>query len=84
MIFVLGNKDLLLKSKYYKIGENNIDIYEPNDIYLDKIEPETTLTEFINKCETNGDITVIDQNGQECEALSPERCYASALRVCCA
>ncbi len=59
---------LYLKSRYYKIGENDIDIYEPNDIYLDKISPETTVTEFINKCETNGNITVINQRGQELQA----------------
>ncbi len=45
---------LYLKSKIYKIGENNIDIYEENDVYLDKMEPETTLENFKKNCETNG------------------------------
>ena len=58
------NDTLYLKSEKYKIGENNIDIYEENDIYLDKIEPETTVKELIANCDTNGTITVINSNGE--------------------
>ena len=58
------NDSLYLKSKKYKVGENDIDNYEDGDIYLDKIQPETTLSEFINNCDTNGTITVINEEGQ--------------------
>ena len=56
---------LYLKSKVYKIGENDIDIYEENDVYLDKIEPETTLENFKKNCKTNGNITVLNEKGIE-------------------
>ena len=52
------NDPLYLISEKYKIGENDIDIYEQGDIYLNKIEPETTLAEFKNNCDTNGTIVV--------------------------
>ncbi len=55
---------LYLRSEKYKVGKNNIDEYEEGDIYLDKIEPETTVAEFIENCDTNGIITVIDKNGK--------------------
>ena len=42
------NKSLNKQKKKYKIGENDIDNYEQGDIYLDKIEQETTVEEFIN------------------------------------
>ena len=58
---------LYLRSSVYKIGENDIDRYEPNDVYLDKIQPKTTLSKFINNCKTNGIITVIDKQGQQLE-----------------
>lgn len=58
------NDSLYFKSEKYKVGENDIDNYENGDIYLDKIEPETTLSEFINNCDTNGTITVINEKGQ--------------------
>lgn len=54
---------LYLKSAKYKIGENDIDIYEDGDVYLDKIEPKTTFAQFRSNCETNGIMTVIDHNG---------------------
>ena len=56
---------LYLKSKVYKIGENDIDIYKENDVYLDKIEPETTLENFKKNCKTNGNITVLNEKGIE-------------------
>ena len=69
ILYAQWEKDgLYLKSQKYKIGENNIDIYEENDVYLDKIESETTVTEFINNCETNGDIKVINSQGQVLQA----------------
>ncbi len=57
--------NLYLKSEKYKIGENDIDNYEKGDIYLDKIEPNTTLKQFIENCDTNGIIKVIDKDGKE-------------------
>ena len=60
----IADKDkLYLKSAKYKIGENDIDIYEDGDVYLDKIEPKTTFAQFRSNCETNGIMTVIDHNG---------------------
>ncbi len=58
------NDGLYLSSKTYKVGEKDIDNYEDGDIYLDKIRPDTTLSEFIDNCTTNGKITVINQNGK--------------------
>ena len=66
ILYAQWEKDeLYLKSEKYKIGENDIDNYEQGDIYLDKIEPNTTLKDFIANCDTNGDITVINSEGQE-------------------
>ena len=59
------NDKLYLKSEKYKIGENDIDNYEQGDVYLDKIEPNTTLKDFIANCDTNGIITVINSDGNE-------------------
>ena len=56
---------LYLKSEKYKVGENDIDNYEYGDIYLDKIQPETTLKQLMENCDTNGIISVIDKNGKE-------------------
>lgn len=58
------NDSLYFRSEKYKVGENDIDNYENGDIYLDKIEPETTLSELIENCDTNGTISVINENGQ--------------------
>ena len=60
-------KKLYLMSEPYKIGENDIDRYEPDDIYLDKIQPKTTVAKFIKNCKTNGTITVINKQGQQLE-----------------
>ena len=66
ILYAQWEKDeLYLKSEKYKIGENDIDNYEQGDIYLDKIEPNTTLKDFIANCDTNGDITVINSEGKE-------------------
>ena len=61
------NDNLYYKSEKYKVGENNIDIYEDGDIYLDKIEPETTVKKLIENSDTNGTITVIDEKGNKLE-----------------
>lgn len=61
------NDKLYLSSQKYKIGENDIDNYEDGDIYLDKIEPKTTAEQFKNNCETNGEITIYDKNGNVLE-----------------
>ena len=58
-------EDLYLKSQKYKIGENNVDEYEENDIYLYRVNPNTTLTEFISNCDTNGTITVYKKTGEK-------------------
>lgn len=58
------NDSLYFRSKKYKVGENDIDNYEDGDIYLDKVEPKTTLSELVDNCDTNGKITVIDENGK--------------------
>lgn len=55
--------DLYLRSEKYKVGEKDIDNYEQGDIYLDKIEPETTVAELIRNCETNGTMVVLDSRG---------------------
>ena len=56
---------LYLRSEKYKVGEeNDIDNYDDGDIYLDKIEPKTTLSEFIDNCDTNGTIQVLGGDGQ--------------------
>ena len=59
------NDNLYYKSEKYKVGENNIDIYEDGDIYLDKIEPQTTVKKLVENSDTNGTITVIDENGNK-------------------
>ena len=58
-------EDLYLKSQKYKIGENNVDEYEENDIYLYRVNPNTTLTDFISNCDTNGTITVYKKTGEK-------------------
>ena len=42
---------------------NDVDVYEEGDLYLDKIEPETTVGELVDNCDTNGRIIVIDKEG---------------------
>ena len=61
------NDELYYASEKYKVGENDIDIYEDGDIYLDKIEPNTTVKELTENSDTNGLITVIDAEGNELE-----------------
>lgn len=72
------NDSLYFKSKKYKVGENDIDNYENGDIYLNKIVPETKLSDFINNCDTNGRITVINESGQ---ALSNEDLVGTNMQV---
>ena len=69
---------LYLKSEKYKIGENNIDIYEKDDMYLDKIEPETTVKELKNNCETNGTIEVLDEKN---EVLSDDELVGTNMTI---
>ena len=66
VLYAHWENDLLYyASEKYKVGENNIDIYEDGDIYLDKIEPKTTVKKLIENSDTNGTITVIDAQGNE-------------------
>ena len=55
------NDNLYLKSEKYKIGENNIDIYEENDVYLDKLNQKQQLKNSKANCDTNGTITVLNE-----------------------
>lgn len=56
---------LYLRSEKYKIGENKLDEYEENDLYLYRVNANTTLAEFKTSpnCITNGNITVYKQDG---------------------
>ena len=54
---------LYLASEKYKIGENNIDNYEQGDVYLNKIEAETTVAKLKENCDTNGTIVVYGLDG---------------------
>lgn len=55
---------LYLSSDIYKIGDKDIDNYEEGDIYLEKISPETTVSQFIKNCKTNGTIKVLNSKGE--------------------
>lgn len=59
-----SNEKLYLHSNPYKIGLNDIDNFEYGDIYIDKIEADTTVRQFINSLDTNGTVTVYDINNQ--------------------
>ena len=52
-------------SDIYKIGDENISEYQPGDVYISRIAPETTLEIFKTKCSTNGEITIYKENGEE-------------------
>lgn len=56
---------LYLKSRPYKIGDNNIDEYEEGDQYISRVRRDTKLSDFKNNLDTNGSIKVIKQNGEE-------------------
>lgn len=55
-----SHEKLYLHSDPYKIGLNDIDNYEAGDKYIDKIEADTTVREFINNLNTNGTVKVYD------------------------
>lgn len=55
------NQDLGVDGVSVKVEGKN----EDGDIYLDKIQPETTLKQLMENCDTNGIISVIDRNGKE-------------------
>lgn len=57
--------ELYLMSDIYKIGDENISEYQPGDVYISRIAPETTLEIFKTKCSTNGEITIYKENGEE-------------------
>ena len=69
---------LYLKSEKYKVGENDIDNYEDGDIYLDKIQPETTLKQLMESCDTNGIISVIDKNGKE---ITEDKIVGTGMKI---
>ena len=53
-----SNEKLYLHSNPYKIGLNDIDNFEYGDVYLDKIEADTTVNQFIANLDTNGTVKV--------------------------
>ena len=71
------NDKLYLSSQKYKIGENDIDNYEDGDIYLDKVEPVTTVKDFISNCDTNGTITILNADGSQLK--EDDLVYSGAL-----
>ncbi len=56
---------LYLRTQTYKIGENKLDEYEENDLYLYRVNANTSFAEFKTSpnCITNGNITVYKQDG---------------------
>ena len=50
------------------VGETDIDNYEYGDMYLNKITPYTTVAELVANCDTNGEMIVLDSNGDEVSA----------------
>ena len=56
---------LYLKSKPYKIGDNNADEYENGDQYISRVRRETKLSDFKSNLQTNGTIKVLKHNGEE-------------------
>lgn len=54
---------LYLKSEKYEIGKNNLDEYDEYDVYINRINADTTLKQFKNNCNTNGKITVYNAEG---------------------
>jgi len=40
------------------------DVYVIDEMYVDRISPDTTVGDFINNCETNGIIKVYDETGK--------------------
>lgn len=58
-------ESLYLSSETYKIGNIDITKYQEGDKYISRVTKETTLKDFINNLETNGDVVqVIKQDGQ--------------------
>lgn len=58
-------ESLYLLSDIYKIGNIDITKYQEGDKYISRVTKETTLKEFIDNLETNGDVVqVIKQDGQ--------------------
>lgn len=57
--------EIYLKSEKYKIGNSNINVYEQDDKYISKIDAETTVAEFKNNLETNGNINIEKTDGTE-------------------
>lgn len=56
---------LYLSSETYKIGNIDITQYQEGDKYISRVTKETTLKDFINNLETNGDVVqVIKRDGQ--------------------
>ena len=58
---------LYLSTDTYKIGNENISNYEDGDIYISRVEKETTKEEFIANLNTNGAIRIIKHDGIELE-----------------
>ena len=56
---------IYLKSKNYKIGENDSYEYVKDDKYLYRVSPNTKIVDFIANLETNGNISVYNADGTE-------------------
>lgn len=57
--------ELYLSSETYKIGNDDIKNYEDGDIYISRVEKETTKQSFIDNLDTNGIIRIIKEDGTE-------------------
>lgn len=60
-----SDEELYLLTDKYKIGENNTSIYENGDQYISRVSSETTIDQFLNNLQTNGNITVYNADGTE-------------------
>ena len=52
------------RSEKYKVGEQDLDFYEEDDVYLDKIEPNTTVEKLKENCEVRPGREIEVYNGE--------------------
>lgn len=58
-------EDLYLSTKKYRIGNEDIENYKEGDTYISRVDEKTTLEEFINNLDTNGDVKVLKTDNSE-------------------